>query len=246
MSAVLNGDVIAVVGELLHSRQFIADAVCAADRQRLRLSSVENVAVAFNVVVIDCFRKLIFIHPVVYVLLGERIVDFYLGVSVIEFQCGYGICLRRCLIGVHPVGSLLCALVVGRGCQECLYAVNARAVVECLGIWVISHIFVAQLVHHFLDVGIEIPRLAVGGGELDVVRIFAVDLRHEIAATVDDEKPEGVTRLEVACYVVVVHVEHHSPTFRLVNDNGFKPHGCACIGAVCSAHVIIASREQYA
>ena len=44
--------------------------------------------------------------------------------------------------------------------------------------------------HHLLDVGIEVPCLAVGSGELKVLGILAIDGTHKLIIIVDDEHAE--------------------------------------------------------
>ena len=99
--------------------------------------------------------------------------------------------------------------------------------------------------HHLLDVRLEVPCLAIGSGELEVLGILLVYLCHKCPATIDDEKAEGVTLLEVAGYLIVVHDYHLSPCLRLVDDSHLKPHGMTfCRRLRRRVYVVTASRED--
>ena len=107
-------------------------------------------------------------------------IDVYLGIAMIEFKNGDGIYSRKSGFGVHPVDGCLIGLVGCGGSKATLYVVSACAVVEFGRIGIISHVFIAELVHHLLDVGIEVPCLAVGSGELKVLGILAIDGTHKL------------------------------------------------------------------
>ena len=178
-------------------------------------------------------------------ILGKRVIDVYLGITMHECKHGHGIRLRIGGVGVHPVGGCLHALVIGGSSQAFLYVVCACAVVEVCGIRIISHVFISQFMHHLLDIRLQVPCLAVGSSEFEVLGILAVYLCHKCPATVDDEETEGVALLKVAGYPIVRYVYLLSPCLRLVDDSHLKPHGMTfCRRLRRRVYVITASRED--
>ena len=225
MATVFHLNIRAVVGILLDAGIFVANGVCAVYRQCLCRCSVEDIAIVLHLVVIHGLGIFICRCPFALMILGKRMIDVYLGIFVFEYQGCHGIRLRVGGFSVHPVGGCLRALVRGGSSQEVLYVGCACAVVEVCGIRIISHVFISQFMHHLLDVRLQVPCLAVGSGELEVLGILAVYLCHKCPATVDDEETKGVALLEVAGHFVGINVYHLSLCLRLFDDSHLKPHG---------------------
>ena len=196
-----------------------------------------------HVIFIHCFSVLEFCVPIVWVFLGVWVIDVYFGVFVNEFQHCHGICLRFCCFCKHPVCSLQRALVFCGRCEKSEDVVCACAGVKIFRVGVISHVLVAEFVHHFFYVWVQVPSLAVRSGEFYVFGVIAVDESHKVVAAVKNEKSEGVAGFEIASNIIVVNVKHLSSGLRCINHHGFKFHWRAFVLGKRWIEVIAACRE---
>ena len=206
VSPVGYGDAVACVGVGLDAGVGVADGVGAAQGDGLGGGDIGEVSIVLDAVFIGGVGKPVGRGPVADVVLGKGMVDVDEGEAVVKGECGDGVGPGRGGFGVEPIGGRLGALVGGRRGEPGLYVVGAGAVVEVRAVGGVGQVAVAEPVDNFLDLGIHVPYLPVGGREGNVAGGVAVYAADEVAVGIEYKKTEGVAALEVAGNVGIAGV----------------------------------------
>lgn len=101
------------------------DALLVVIREVVFSFSTGRMLTPLNLLEEVFFNDELFVSPVkiAVVVLGKRVVYFYLGIAVTELQGCHGISLRRCWLGKHPVCGWLRGLVYGGSGQFSIVAI---------------------------------------------------------------------------------------------------------------------------